>query len=117
MLLVEGLTNPLHGWVRAYRPATLLDAMSRGKDMIDALPKTKAPILARHTATQGGRDTRQIHREVGHGHLDDETRRELWRRKFCFMCQEPWALGHKCTKGKAHYIEMYSDSEPDDEME
>lgn len=28
------------------------------------------------------------------------------------MCQEPHAWGHKCTKGEAHYIEVYPDSEP-----
>ena len=30
----------------------------------------------------------------------------------CFTCQEPWVPGHRCAgKAKAHYIEVYSDSE------
>lgn len=37
------------------------------------------------------------------------------RRRLCFMCQEPWAPGHKCTKGKAHFIKVFSDSEPKEE--
>ena len=36
---------------------------------------------------------------------------ELRRKKLCFSCQEPWALGHKCVKGKAHYIEVFSESD------
>lgn len=28
---------------------------------------------------------------------------------------EPWAPGHKCTKGKAHYIKVYLDSESEEE--
>ena len=36
---------------------------------------------------------------------------ELRRKKLCFSCQEPWVPGHRCSsKGKAHYIEVYSDS-------
>ena len=47
--------------------------------------------------------------------MDDETRRDLRRRRLCFTCQEPWAPRHKCTKGKAHFIEVFSDSEPKEE--
>lgn len=49
--------------------------------------------------------------------MDEETRRDLRRRKLCFTCQEPWAPGHKCNKGKSHYIEVYSDSDPNEEFE
>ena len=37
------------------------------------------------------------------------------RNKLCFTCQEPWVPGHRCPgKAKAHYIEVYSDSDEDD---
>jgi hypothetical protein len=53
--------------------------------------------------------------------LDEETRRELRKNKFCFRCQEPWAPRHRCTGkdrvGKAHYIEVYSDSDSDEDEE
>jgi hypothetical protein len=53
--------------------------------------------------------------------LDEETRRELQNNKLCFSCQEPWASGHICVGkeilGKAHYIEVYSDSENDEDEE
>ena len=37
------------------------------------------------------------------------------QKKLCFTCQEPWVSGHRCSgKAKAHYIEVYSDSEGED---
>ena len=37
------------------------------------------------------------------------------RKKLCFTCQEPWVPRHRCAgKAKAHYIEVYSDSDEDD---
>ena len=32
----------------------------------------------------------------------------------CFTWKQPWVLGHRCAKGKAHYIEGFSS---DDELE
>jgi hypothetical protein len=53
--------------------------------------------------------------------MDEETRKELRRKKLCFSCQESWVLGHKCARkdktDKAHYIEVYSDSDSDDKEE
>ena len=33
---------------------------------------------------------------------------ELKRNKLCFTCQQPWVSRHKCAKGKAQYIEVFS---------
>jgi hypothetical protein len=50
--------------------------------------------------------------------MDEETQRELRRKKLFFSCKEPWELGHRCMgKGKVHYIEVLSDEEDDDEDE
>jgi hypothetical protein len=39
--------------------------------------------------------------------LDNETRRDLVRKKLCFTCKDPWVLSHKCMgKGEIHYIEV-----------
>ena len=44
--------------------------------------------------------------------MDDDTRKDLRRKKLRFTCQEPWVPGHRCSrKAKAHYIEVYSNSE------
>jgi hypothetical protein len=41
MLFTEGLTEPLRGWVKAYRPPTLQDSILRTQDLVDSVPKTK----------------------------------------------------------------------------
>jgi hypothetical protein len=41
MLFTEGLTEPLRGWVKAYRLPTLQDAILRSRDLADSVPKTK----------------------------------------------------------------------------
>jgi hypothetical protein len=50
--------------------------------------------------------------------LDDETRRELMRKKLCFNCRDPWVPGHRCMgKGEIHYIEVAVDSVDSEEEE
>jgi hypothetical protein len=41
MLFIEGLTDPLRGWVKAYNPPTLKDAILHTRDLADSVPKTK----------------------------------------------------------------------------
>jgi hypothetical protein len=41
MIFTEGLTEPLRGWVKAYMPPTLQDAILNTQDLVDSVPKTK----------------------------------------------------------------------------
>ena len=41
MLFMEGLLEPLHGWVKAFKPMTLQDAIIRAWDIEDVVPKNK----------------------------------------------------------------------------
>jgi hypothetical protein len=41
MLFTEGLIEPLRGWVKAYMPPTLQDAILRTRDLADSVSKTK----------------------------------------------------------------------------
>ena len=44
--------------------------------------------------------------------------RTLEKKKLCFTCQEPWVPGHRCSgKGKAYYIEAYSDNGEDEDYQ
>ena len=43
MLFTEALSKPLRGWVKAYRPITLQDVISRTLDLQDSIPKSKQP--------------------------------------------------------------------------
>ena len=114
MLFIEGFSEPLRGWVRAYQPTTLQDAINHARDMQDAVPNNR--FLPKFSIPQKGKEVKQQQQEpFSKGKLDDETRRDLRRRRLCFSCQEPWALGHRCTKGKAHYIEVFSESGDEEE--
>ena len=49
--------------------------------------------------------------------MDDDARRELRKKRLCFTCQEPWAPGHRCAAGKAHFIEVFSDDSGEEDEE
>jgi hypothetical protein len=109
MLFTEGLTEPLKGWVKAYRPPTLQDAILRTRDLEDSVPKTKN--FSKPFVPQRDRYRNPFHREwKGKEKLDDETRRELMRKKLFFSRRDPWVPGQRCMgKGEIHYIEVETD--------
>jgi hypothetical protein len=133
MLFTEGLAEPLRGWVKAYKPTTLQDAVGRARDLQESVPKTKftprpdfptklddrTPPQRDGTGHQQRDWAGQPQRDwTGRNRMDDATRQDLRRRKLCFSCQEPWVPGHRCAgKAKAHYIEVFSDSGDDEEEE
>jgi hypothetical protein len=113
MLFTEGLLEPLRGWVKAFKPPNLQDAIWRTRDLMGST--TKAKFTPRPPINQGEKDQRGMDR--GKGRMDEATRRELRRKQLCFTCKEPWEPGHKCMgKGKVHYIEVISDDEEEEEM-
>lgn len=81
--------------------------------MQDALPWTRAPFPQRPAFQPKGRDMRvpPPKGSQDRGPLDDETWRDPRQKKICFTFQEPWAPGHRCAAGKAHYIEVFFDSD------
>ena len=111
MFFTEGLLEPLHGWVKAFKPPNLHDAIWRTKDLMGSAAKVK--FTPRPPINQGEKDQRGVDR--GKGRMDEDTWRELRRKKLCFTCKEPWKPGHKCMeKGKVHYIEVISDDEEEE---
>jgi hypothetical protein len=115
MLFTEGLTEPLRGWVKAYRPHSLQDVVRRTRDLADSVPKTKP--FTKPFVPQRDRDPKNPPKEwKGKPKLDDDTRRELMRKKLCFSCRDPWVPGHRCMgKGQIHYIEVESGSEEEED--
>jgi hypothetical protein len=106
MLFIEAMTEPLRGRVNDFRPHTLHDAIMRTRDMGDSTHKHKT--FTKPFIPHRDKDQRHPQRDwEGKTKLDDETRRELMRKKICFTCRDPWVLGHKCMgKGQIHYIEV-----------
>jgi hypothetical protein len=115
MLFTKGLAEPLRGWVKALKPATLQDTIKRTLDMMDTVPKTKGPT--KPYIPPKNPDKKPFQKEwTRKDHLDEETRQELRRKKLCFTCKDLWESSHRCMgKGKANYIEVLSDGKEDEE--
>jgi hypothetical protein len=115
ILFIEGITEPLRGWVKAYQPHSLQDVVRRTRDLADSVPKTKP--FTKPFVPQRDKDLKNLPREwKGKPKLDDDTRWELMRKKLCFSYRYPWVPGHRCMgKGQIHYIEVESGSEEKDE--
>jgi hypothetical protein len=115
MLFTDALIEPLRGLVNAFKLHILQEAIMRTRDMGDSVLKPKT--FTKPFVPQRDRDQKNPQREwKGKPKLDDDTRRELMRKKLCFFCRDPWVLGHRCMgKGQIHYIEVESGSEEEDE--
>ena len=87
--------------MKAYKPTSLQDAVSKARDLQESVPKPKfAPRLnfpakfndrrppQRDGAGQQQRDwTGQPQRDwTGRNRMDDATRQDLRRKKLCFNC-------------------------------
>jgi hypothetical protein len=123
MLFTEGLMEPLKGWVKAFKPTNLQEAIWKMRDLgpaakpkfIPRPPLNNGGRDQRPPMNQGGRDPRGFDR--GRGRVDENTRRELRRKQLCFTCKEPWNPTHKCMgRGQVHYIEVTSDNEEEEEV-
>jgi len=53
----------------------------------------------------------------GRAQIDDDARRELKKKQLCFTCQESWVPGQRCVVGKAHFIEVFSESIKEEDEE
>ena len=100
--------------MKAYKPSTSQDAISRTRHLQDLVPKNK--FLVKKNFPIIDKDKKPFLQECPKKNwVDDDPRKELRRKKLCFTCQEPWIPGHKCAgKVKGHYIEVYSNSEEDE---
>jgi len=118
-MYVEGLVEPLRGLFRSTRLATLQDTISRTQDLQDVLPRTWTPYPQRQTFQFKGKDVRipPPKGNLGRVQLNDDARRELKKKWLCFTCPEPWALGHRCAIGKPHFIEFFSESSGEEDVE
>jgi hypothetical protein len=101
--------------VKAYRPHTLQDALRCTRDLADSVPKTKP--FTKPFVPQRDKDQKNPQREwKDKPKLDDDTRLELMKKKFCFSCKDPWVPRHRCRgKRQLHYIEVESGSDEEDE--
>ena len=100
--------------MKVYKPPTLQDAISRARDLQDSVPKNRFPLKTNFPVRD--KDKKPFQQDFPKKTwLDEDIRKDLRHKKLCFTCQEPWVPGHRCAgKAKAHYIEVYSDSDGED---
>ena len=88
------------------------EAVSGNRDLYDAIPRTKYPPKPPMPHKfQNPKNPMRKFLAPGKKDYSYKDRDELRRTKLCFSCQEPSAPSHKCVKGKAHYIEVFSESD------
>ena len=88
MLFTEALTNPLRGWVKPYKPLTLHDAIQ------DSVPKNKFPLKTNFPVRD--KDRKPFQQDVPKKPwLDEDTRKDLRRKKMCSMQSSDYWRNHK----------------------
>ena len=117
LFFTEGFFETLIGFFKSHNPTTLKDVMSLTRDLQNVLPRTRFPPKPnfKFENMHWKRDAPdknpfQID-SIENNNKEGLKRDELQRKKLCFACFQPWTPGHKCTKGKAQYIEIFSDND------
>lgn len=117
ILFSEGLMEPLKGWIKAFDPPSLQEAMKKARNMEWAAPKAKIqsnPLFHKKDKGKGPHHKEFKQHNTHVTRLDPETLNELRRKGLCFRCREKWSQDHICPKGvKIHQIEYYSAGESD----
>ena len=76
MLFTEALTEPLRGWVKAYKPSTLQDVISQVRDLQDSVPKNRFPLKTNFLVR--GKYKKPFQRDLPKKTwLHDDTRKDL----------------------------------------
>lgn len=131
VLFMEGLLEPLRGWIKAFDPLSLQEAMKKARSMEFATPSNK--FNSRNTSSfrddkgfNKNREKSNFKREKSDFKsdskgksatpLDREALNDLRRKKLCFYCKGPYDANHDCPlrpKGKANRVmwAYYEDSE------
>ena len=112
ILFTEGLSEPLKGWIKAFDPPTLQEAMRKARSMELTAPSSR--FTSRSTSSF--RDNKKFDKNKGKNvdtkgksttHLDTEALNDLRRKKLCFYCKGPYDRDHDCPlrpKGKANRV-------------
>ncbi|XP_059064450.1 uncharacterized protein LOC131856620 [Cryptomeria japonica] len=87
VLFVDGLSEPLHGWVKGHDPLTLQDANRKARDLAPSASRSKFTPKDPHFKKD--KDKKPLHKDSQpqkkeSKRLDDETLNELRQKKICF---------------------------------
>ena len=91
--------------------------MNLTRDLQNVLPRTKSPPKPNFPSKFKEGKKPWKNDSFSKENKGGTSKEELRINKLCFTCQQPWVPGHKCEKGKAHYIEVFSKDEEEGEEE
>ncbi|KAH9292872.1 hypothetical protein KI387_041945, partial [Taxus chinensis] len=119
MLFIEGLHDRLRGFVKALKPRNLHEAIQTAMDLDTTPPFQPQKKNVKNEKSEQHESEQPTSSKVeSTPKMDQETRNELRRKKFCFHCKDHWEPGHNFLgKGKIHLIEVVSDVEDDTDSE
>ena len=123
ILFTEGFSEPLKGWIKAFDPPSLQEAMRKAQSMELTTPSSR--FTSRSTSSF--KDNKKFDKNKGKkgdtkgkstAPLDMETLNDLRRKKLCFYCKGPYDRDHDCPmrpKGKANRVMLayYEGSDSD----
>ena len=98
VLFMEGLMEPLKGWLKAFDPPTLQEAMRKARSMELTAPSNRYTPRS----TSSFRDNKRFDKNKGKkgdikgkstAPFDAETLNDL-RKKLCFYCKGPYDRDH-----------------------
>ena len=123
ILFTEGLSEPLKGWIKAFEPPSLQEAMRKARSMELTTPSSR--FTPRSTSSfkdnkkfDKNKDKKGDTKGKFTAPLDMETLNDLRRKKLCFYCKGPYDRDHDCPmrpKGKANRVMLayYEGSDSD----
>ena len=111
VFFMDGLSNPLRGWVKGHDLATLQEATKKAHDLAPSF-RSRFQHRDSYMKKDKEKDKKSFHKDAQpkrDNKLDNETLNELRKKKLCFHCREPWDLSHKCPLTvKENQIEYFS---------
>lgn len=124
VLFIEGLSEPLKGWVKAFDPFNLQEAIKKARSMEHATPTNKFQSKGASSSKDNKpfftktekNETETENKDKLFAPLDRETLNDLRNKKLCFYCKGPYDMNHDCPlrpKGKANRVmwAFYEDSD------
>ena len=127
ILFTEGLFEPLKGWIKAFDPPSLQEAMRKARSMELTTPSSR--FTSRSTSSF--KDNKKFDKNKGKkgdtkgkstAPLDMETLNDLRKQKLCFYYKGPYDRDHDCPmrpKGKANKVmwAYYADFDSEHEVD
>lgn len=118
ILFIEGLFEPMKGWIKAFDPPTLQETMRKAHSMELTTPHKQFGTKPSSSYTENKSNPKKAdnadQKKRSAAPLDQDTMNDLRRRKLCFYCKGPYDFNHDCPlkpKGQNRHMEWFYEGE------